>query len=97
MFADEGLLDMTEANAPVYSGEGGGRRTGKIRGVNKVEEVPVPDHYLNWLQCLRSREAPVAPIEAGFQHAVACIMAVRSMDEGRRMIYDAERREVREG
>lgn len=57
MFADEGLLDMTEANAPVYSGEGGGRRTGKIRGVNKVEEVPVPDHWLNWLQCLRSREA----------------------------------------
>lgn len=97
MFADEGLLDMSNESKPVYSGEGGGRRAGKIRGVNKVEQVPVPDHWLNWLQCLRSREAPVAPIEAGFQHSVACIMSVRSMDEGRRMTYDAERRDVREG
>ncbi len=97
MFADEGLLDMSNESEPVYSGEGGGKRAGKIRGVNKVEEVAVPDHWLNWLQCLRSREAPVAPIEAGYQHAVACIMAVRSFDTGKRMTYDAEHRDVREG
>lgn len=97
MLADEGLLDMSNQSEPVYSGEGGSRRRGRIRGKNTVKPVKVPDHWLNWLQCLRSRTQPVAPIEAGYQHAVACIMSVRSMDEGRRMTYDAERREVRPG
>ena len=89
IFGDEGVLDMTQTNAPVYSAEGGGR--------NPVKEVQVPDHFLNWLQCLRSRETPVAPVEAGYQHAVACIMAVQAFDTGKRMIYDAEKRQIREG
>ena len=62
-----------------------------------VEYIERPDHMQNWLQCLRSRKTPHAPIEAGFQHAVAVIMAMEAYDKGRRMVYDAELREIREG
>lgn len=97
IFGDEGVLDMVSWTAPVLTAEGGARRSGKIRGKNPVKDVPMPDHYLDWLQCLRSRETPNACIEAGYQHAVACLMAVQSFDTGKRTIYDMERREIREG
>ena len=97
IFGDEGVLDMVNWTSPVLTAEGGGKRSGKIRGRNAVEDVPQPDHFLNWLQCLRSRRAPNASIEAGYQHAVACLMAVQAFDTGRRMIYDRERREIRPG
>jgi len=65
--------------------------------VNKIKPVECPDHFLNWLQCMRSGHAPAAPIEAGYQHSVACIMAVQSYDSGRRTVYDPQKREIREG
>jgi len=57
----------------------------------------MPDHFLDWLQCLRSRKTPNASIDAGYQHAVACIMAVQACDTGKRMIFDEAAREIREG
>jgi predicted dehydrogenase len=97
IFGDEGVLDMVDWMAPVLSAEGGGKRKGKIRGKNPVQEVQRPDHFLDWLQCIRSRQTPNASIEAGYQHAVACIMAVRAFDSGKRMIYDHAKRQIREG
>jgi len=32
-------------------------------------------HMKNWLECLRSRKVPNAPIEAGYAHSVAAILA----------------------
>ena len=97
IFGDQGVLDMVRWTAPVLSAEGGAKRMGEIRGENPVEDVPMPDHFLDWLQCLRSRKTPNAPIQAGYQHAVACLMAMQSFDTGKRMVYDAEKREIREG
>jgi len=65
--------------------------------MNKVKPVECPDHWLNWLQCLRSGNTPAAPINAGYQHAVACIMAVQSYDSGHRTVYDHQKREIRAG
>ncbi len=97
IFGDQGLIDMVNWNEPVLTAEGGSRNKGVIRGVNPVEKVETPDHFLNWLQCLRSRETPNAPIEAGYQHAVAVIMAMCAYDTGRRQIYDVKKRKIREG
>ena len=97
IFGDQGVLDMVQWTAPVLSAEGGARRRGQIRGRTPVEDVPMPDHFLDWLQCLRSREVPNASIDAGYQHAVACIMAMQSYDTGKRTVYDADKREIREG
>jgi hypothetical protein len=97
IFGDQGVLDMVNWTAPILTAEGGGKRMGRIRGKNPVKEVPMPDHFLDWLQCLRNRKTPNASIDAGYQHAVACIMAMQSYDTGRRTVYDPEKREIREG
>ncbi len=97
IFGDEGVLDMVTWTAPVLSAEGGAKRMGRIRGKVPVQDVPHDDHFLDWLKCLRSRQTPNASIEAGYQHAVACLMAVQSFDTGQRTVYDAEKREIREG
>jgi len=97
IFGDQGVLDMVQWTKPVLTAEGGAKRMGQIRGRNPVKDVPHDDHFLDWLKCLRSRQTPNAPIEAGYQHAVACLMAMRSFDTGKRTIYDAGKREIREG
>lgn len=94
VLGEKGLLKLDRGDAPVYTAEGGIRRDGSIRGENKVTPVERPDHFLNWFQCLRNGETPQAPVEAGWQHSVACIMAVESMDTGRRTRYDAARRRI---
>jgi len=97
IFGDRGVLDMVNWTSPVLTAEGAGKRRGEIRGKQPVEDVPQPDHFLNWLQCLRTRQTPNASIDAGYQHAVACLMAVRSFDTGKRMTYDPVAREIKEG
>ena len=97
MFGDQGTMDMVKWNAPVLSAEGGSKNKGVIRGEKPVEPVERADHFLDWLQCLRTRGTPNAPIEAGYQHSVAGLMAVRAFDTGRRQVYDVEKREIREG
>ncbi len=98
IFGDVGVLDMVNWNAPFLTAEGANsKKKGPIRGKNPVEEVQRPDHFLDWLQCLRTRKTPNAPIEAGYQHGVAVIMAMMSFDSGRRMVYDAQKREIRPG
>jgi predicted dehydrogenase len=99
IFGNQGVLDLASLTAqPSLSADGGGNKNrGVIRGKKDVEPVTGPDHFLNWLQCLRTRKTPVASIDAGYHHAVACLMSVRAMDSGRRVIYDREKREIREG
>ena len=93
---DQGVMDMVSWNAPVVSSEGAAKK-GRLGKPEPVKPVERPDHFLDWLQCLRSRKAPNAPIDAGYQHAVAVIMAMTAFDTGRRQVYDAEKREIREG
>ena len=98
IFGDVGVLDMVNWNAPILTADGANsQKKGSIRGKKPVEEVQRPDHFLDWLQCLRTRKTPNASIDAGYQHGVAVIMAMMSFDSGRRMVYDAQKREIRPG
>ncbi len=98
IFGDAGVIDMVNWNAPILTAEGANsEKKGPIRGRKPVEEVSRPEHFLDWLQCMRTRKTPNASIDAGYQHAVAVIMAMKSYDTGLRMIYDAEKREIRPG
>ena len=54
-------------------------------------------HMRNWLECLRSRRQPNAPVEAGYQHAIACIMANAAARTGERVTFDEKRQEVLAG
>ena len=94
IFGTKGTMDIMNANAPSYSAEGGPKRDGKIRGKVDITPIARPDHFLNWLQCMRSNETPHASIDAGFQHAVAVLMAVMSYDSGKRTKYDPAKRKI---
>ena len=94
-YGDRGTLVVDNWHVPTYSAEGGPKRDGKIRGKVEVTPIDRPDHFLNWLQCMRTGEKPHAPIDAGYQHAVAVLMAVISYDTGRRTTYDPVQRMIR--
>ncbi|MDD4017460.1 MAG: Gfo/Idh/MocA family oxidoreductase [Kiritimatiellae bacterium] len=94
LYGEKGALDFTNWNKPTYDCEGAPRRDGSIRGKKEVTPTEHPDHFLNWLQCMRSGQTPNASIDAGYQHAVAVIMAMKSYETGRKTFYDPVKREI---
>jgi len=88
------VLKVDNWNAPTYSAEGGASRDRSLRGEKPVPPVARPDHFLDWLQCVRDGGTPHAPIEAGFQHAVAVLMADESYRTGRKVAYDPVKRRL---
>lgn len=51
-------------------------------------------HVQYFLECVRSRKAPTAPIWLGFQAALAVQLANQSLKSGRRMIWNQALRKV---
>lgn len=87
-----GTLDMESLK---YSGDGGD----PAHPLEAGTLTPPPDrnHMANWLECMRTRERPIADIEYGHQHAVATIMAAAALHSGQRMRYDREQRKIYPG
>jgi len=56
---------------------------------------PDVDHMENFLECVRTRKRTRADIDAGFAHAVACILADMSYRNACRMEYDHDKMEMR--
>ena len=54
-------------------------------------------HMRNWMECVRSRAVTHAPVEAGYNHAVACIMANAAFRTGRPVVFDPRSRQVLAG
>jgi len=54
-------------------------------------------HMRNWMDCVRSRKQPNAPIEAGYQHAIASIMTNASVRTGKKVVFDDKKQEVMAG
>jgi predicted dehydrogenase len=55
-----------------------------------------PCHMRNWLECLRTRNQPNASVEQGLAQSVAAIMATRAQQEGRKLYWNAQGREILE-
>jgi predicted dehydrogenase len=54
-------------------------------------------HMRNWMACVKSRQQPNAPVEAGYQHSIACIMANAAYRTGLRVTFDERKQEVMAG
>ncbi len=54
-------------------------------------------HIKNWMECVRSRKTPNAPIEAGYQHSIATIMSNAAYRTGQRVTFDEKTQEVMAG
>ncbi len=61
---------------------------------NTGYDILTSAHIKNWMECVRSRKQPNAPIEAGYQHSIACIMANAAYRTGERVTFDEKRQEV---
>jgi predicted dehydrogenase len=95
-FGTRGVMDATNWTKPwVLSGQRG--EPDSIQPGAVIPEAGSTHHMKNWLECIRSRKEPAAPIEAGYQHAVACLMADESWVRGTRMVYDEARRRIAAG
>jgi predicted dehydrogenase len=97
LLGNQGTLNLTPWTRPTVSRAGAGASSPLSAEETPVEPIATPDHFLDWLQCLRNRRPCRAPIDAGYQHAVAVIMAVKAADTGLRQVYDPTRREIRTG
>ena len=51
-------------------------------------------HIRNFLECVRSRRDPTAPVEAGQATSIALVMAMDSLRQGRRLRWNAQARKV---
>ena len=51
-------------------------------------------HVRNWMECIRSRKQPNAPVEAGYQHSIATIMANAACQTGAKITFDQKTQEV---
>lgn len=52
-------------------------------------------HIRNFLECIRSRQQPTAPVEAGQVTNIVLAMAMESLKTGRRVHYDAAKRQMK--
>lgn len=66
-----------------------------------TEKLPPPgmgdtdlSHMTNWLECLRSRQAPNATVHNGFAHSVVVIMAARAYREGKKLYWDPKTEQI---
>ncbi|MEY2793259.1 MAG: hypothetical protein RJA76_1251 [Bacteroidota bacterium] len=55
------------------------------------------NHIKNWMECVRSRKTPNAPIEAGYQHSIATIMSNAAYRTGQRVTFNEKTQEVMAG
>lgn len=95
-FGRQGMIDCTDWDKPIASGKGT-EHADRIKKEGPVEPVEMLPHMQDWLRCLRTRKQPNANVDAGYQHAVACILSDRAYVEGRRMVYDAAKRRIYPG
>ncbi len=54
-------------------------------------------HMRNWMECVKSRKEPNAPVEAGYSHAIASIMSTAAAHTGLKATFDEKTQEVMVG
>jgi predicted dehydrogenase len=68
-----------------------------VSSANTGGDVTTSNHMRNWMECVRSRKQPNAPVEAGYQHSIACIMTTAAARTGEKATFDEAKQEVMAG
>ena len=68
-----------------------------VTSANTGADPLTSSHMRNWMACVRARKNPNAPIEAGYSHAVALIMANAAARTGMKATFCPEKRQVMVG
>jgi predicted dehydrogenase len=54
-------------------------------------------HMRNWMESVRNRQQPHAPVEVGYRHSIATIMTNAAVRTGQKAFFDSEKQEVMAG
>ncbi|HMR84335.1 MAG TPA: gfo/Idh/MocA family oxidoreductase, partial [Niabella sp.] len=65
-----------------------------VTSANTGGDVLTSNHVRNWMECVRSRKQPNAPVEAGYSHSIANIMTTAASHTGTKAIFDEQKQEV---
>ena len=60
----------------------------RSNGASIKGESPSQNHIANWIDCMRSRKSPNAPVDLGYRSAVVCHMANLSYRHKRRLTLE---------
>ncbi len=68
-----------------------------VTDANQGTDAMTTAHMKNWMECIRSRNEPNAPVEAGYNHSVASLMVTESLLRGRKVVFDKKKQEIVNG
>lgn len=68
-----------------------------VATANTGGDITTSNHMRNWMESVRSRKQPNAPVEAGYQHSVACMMTTAAARTGEKATFDEVTQEVMAG
>jgi predicted dehydrogenase len=59
-----------------------------VIGPNELHLPESKEHHGNWLECVKSRQQPIAPIEVGHRACAACLLHHIAMRANRKLYWD---------
>jgi predicted dehydrogenase len=62
-----------------------------VIGPDEVHLYDSKDHHGNWLDCIRSRQQPIAPVEVAHRACSACLLHHMAMKLKRKLFWDPNR------
>lgn len=65
-----------------------------VASANTGGDKLTSNHIRNWMECIRSRKQPNAPVEAGYNHSIATIMTNAAAHTGAKVTFDEKTQEV---
>jgi predicted dehydrogenase len=65
-----------------------------VASANTGGDALTSNHVRNWMECVRSRKQPHAPVEVGYNHSVANIMTNAAVHTGAKATFDEKTQEV---
>jgi len=68
-----------------------------VASANTGGDALTSAHVRNWMECVRSRKQPNAPVEAGYEHSIANIMTTAAAHTGLKATFDEKTQEVMVG
>jgi hypothetical protein len=68
-----------------------------IASANTGGDKLTSNHIRNWMECIRSRKQPNAPVEAGYSHSIATSMTNAAVHTGLKATFDEKTQEIMVG
>jgi predicted dehydrogenase len=65
-----------------------------VASANTGGDITTSNHMRNWMECVRSKKATNAPVEAGYEHSIANIMTTAAARTGKKATFDEKKQEV---